>query len=240
VLHFRPRRLLVLAAPSAAVLELLHPTWPDDAIFESIAPVLGWWLALHVLLLGLLPGVLWTLWLELPRRRGGAKSLARVLLIIAAIANAAFIAIDGIGTGLLILYARAAALTVLWNSPLLTGLADLAGGAFALALLATAAALYREARTGLAVVALIVTGLAFLASALPNLSAVLLISRIAALVAGAVVVYRGGGSRVPCALLMFAAVLPQHVGPPAALGILLIGVALLFRGRSSPVAGCLP
>lgn len=242
VLEFSRRRVLVLAAPSVAVLELLHPTWPDEAVFQTVAPIVGWWLTVHVLLLVLLPAVLWTLWLELPPSRAGLDAVTRVLLIVAAVANAAFIAIDGLGTGVLIITARSAALIEMWNSPLLIALADLAGAAFALALLTTAAALYREARTGVALIGLVVTGLAFLASALPNpsVSPALLLSRIAALVAGGVVVYQGGGSRIPFALLVFAAVLPQHVGPPAALGVLLIGAALLLRERSSPAAECPP
>ena len=240
------RHALLLAPPCVAVLELLHPIWPDDAIFETVAPLVGWWLALHMLLLVLFPMVLWTLWLELPPMRGRLEVVARALLIVAAIANATFIAIDGIGTGFLIVDARsnAAGLAAMWNGPLLVGLADLSGGAFALALLVTSAALYREARSGLALAALVTAGLAFLVSALPGASPAVPISRIAALVAGVAMVYRGGAGHMPFALLVFAAVLPQHVGPPAALGTLLVGAALFLRAssrrRSNPAAGCLP
>jgi hypothetical protein len=244
VLDLSPRRALLLVPPTAAVLELLHPTWPDDAIVQVVAPVVGWWLAVHVLLVCLVPVVLWTLSLELPPGGGGSAFLARTLLVTAALANAAFIAADGLGTGLLILNTgsadSAAALTTVWNSPVLIALADIAGGAFALAVLTTASALYPDARRGVPFFGLVVTALAFLASALPGGSQALLVSRIAALVAGAAVVYRSGAHDVPFALLVFAAVLPQHVGPPAALGMLLIGAALLFRGRSSPAAACPP
>jgi hypothetical protein len=244
VLELRPRRVLLLAAPAVAVLELLHPTWPDDAIFLAVAPIIGWWLAVHVLLLCLFPVVLWTLSMELPPHRAGLESAARVLLAIAAVTNVAFVAVDGLGTGFLILdsasQGSAETVAAMWNSALLIALADIAGGAFALALLVTAAALYRDASSGFTLLALVLTGLAFLASALPNAEAALLISRIAAVVAGAAAVYRGGATRVPFALLVFAAVLPQHVGSPAALGMLLIGAALVLRGRSAPAVGCLP
>jgi hypothetical protein len=240
VLHSSARGALLVAPAAAAVLELLHPTWPDDAIFQAVAPVVGWWVTVHVLLLGLFPALLWTLSLELPSRHARVESLARVLLLLAALGNAAFLAIDGVGTAVLIFSIRsadaAAALTSMWNSPLLIALADLAGGAFALALLATAAAIYREARSGLALLALMVTGLAFLASALPNASPALLISRIAAVVAGAAMVYRSGANALPFALLVFAAVLPQHVGPPAALGMLMVGAALFLRARPLAVS----
>jgi hypothetical protein len=231
------RRVLLLAPAAAAALELLHPTWPDDSIFESVAPVIGWWLTVHLLLLVLVPAVLWTLSLELP---ANSARLARVLLVVAAVANAAFIAADGLGTGVLIISTRAADLPAMWNSPLLIAVADFAGGSFALALLATAAALYPDAASGLPRVALLMTAAAFLASALPTTVPALLLSRIAALVAGATIVYQSGASRVPFALLVFAAVLPQHVGAPAALGMLLVGAALVFRGRSSPAAASPP
>jgi hypothetical protein len=70
------------------------------------------------------------------------------------------------------------------------------------------------------------TWLTFAAS-VPPLGAPQVISRGAALAVGAWVVYRTGTAGVPAALLVFAAVLHQHVGPEAALGLVFVSLALL-------------
>ena len=72
---------------------------------------------------------------------------------------------------------------------------------------------------------LVLTWVAFVASA-PPLSAPPVISRLLAAATGAWIVYSRGTAGVPVALLVFAAVLHQHVGLEAALGLLLVSVAL--------------
>jgi hypothetical protein len=57
------------------------------------------------------------------------------------------------------------------------------------------------------------------------------VSRVAALATGAWSVFAVGARRVPFALLVFAAVLRQHAGPEAALGLVCIAFALWRQAR---------
>jgi hypothetical protein len=104
-------------------------------------------------------------------------------------------------------------------------LANLTGATWSAAVLSVAAALHPTGRV--AGVGLTATYLAFVASA-PPLALPLVVSRLTALATGAWVAYSRGPSAAPFALLAFAAVLRQHVGPEAALGMLLVFVALMI------------
>lgn len=233
------RWILALPVASVALLELVHPSWPDDAVYETVAPIVGWWITLHLLLVALFPVVMWTLWLELQPARNALRRSAAALLAVAAVSSTAYLALDGLGTGLMVeaaqaldpagRHAVAAALVGMWTSPLVTGLVDTAGGSLALALLCTATALFPAAWNRSILSGLVITGAALILSAFAGGSLALLVSRAAGLFTGGMLVYRTGASAVPFALLVFAATLPQHVGPPAALGMLLIQAALCGR-----------
>lgn len=235
-------RLRVLVPLATAGLEITHPTWSDDAVFQAVAPVATWWITLHLLLIALFALLAWTLSVELQYARSPAGDIARVLLGVFVVCNSAFLAVDGVSTGLLVqagLSMQPAqqaivqqVVAAMWESPLMAGLANAAGGAWALSLLACAAALYAQARAPLPLLCLVATILALAAEVIapaPFSGAASLVARVAALAAGALLVYRSGARVIPFALLAFAAVLPQHVGEQAELGLLCVFGALAGR-----------
>jgi hypothetical protein len=224
----RWRALTVVLPIIIAPLELGHPTWSEGAESQAVLAAGGWWLPLHVLLLagyGALVRLLWVLqsrcWAG-PRRWPG--TLPRILLVVFLVCNTAYLGVDGLGVGVLAPTDPDSA-DRLWHSEIVAALANLTGAAWAASLLSVAAAVSSAGRTRLAVLGLGMTWLTFVASASP-LATPPIVSRLAALATGAGVVYVTGNSGVPVALLVFAAVLHQHVGAEAALGVLLIGVAL--------------
>jgi hypothetical protein len=127
----------------------------------------------------------------------------------------------------------------LWNSPLVTVLADASGATWAAALIVKGLALQGMARGRGDTAGALVTWLVSVASAAP-LAGVAALSRIAALATGARAVYQRGTSGMPFALLVFAAVLRQHVGAEAALGLVCVALALAITTRSAPAAWCPP
>ena len=212
---FRLVRLVVLIALSA--LELSHPTWSDDGgVSHAVAAAGGWWIPLHVLLIAGYAVLVRILWVP--------GALVRAVLVAFLVCNTAFLVVDGVAVGLLASSDPQAA-DALWNSQSVTALANLTGATWAASLLSVAAAHLRAGKTGPAQTALVLTWLAFVAS-VPPLSVPPVISRVLAAAAGAWLVYATGTSGVPLALLVFAAILHQHVGAEAALGTVLVGVAL--------------
>jgi hypothetical protein len=213
----RARTLTVVVPLVLASAELAHPTWADGSIGEAVEAAGDLWLALHaVLLLGylLLVAILW--------RLAGSRA-ARVLLLVFAASNSLFLGIDGLLVGILSRSNPAAADGV-WNAPALSLLADVTGAAWAAALLLLALSLSpgsgRLVRAGC-----LVTWLAFVASAIP-VPGTAVLGLAAALATGAWSVYQHGSDDFPLALLVFAAVQRQHVGPEAALGLVCVALAL--------------
>jgi hypothetical protein len=213
----RPRTLRIVVPTALAALELSHPTWSEGAVSQAVSAAGGWWLPLHLLLLVGYGALVWLLWLP--------AALPRILLVVFLVCNTAFLATDGLAVGLLAA-ADPDAADRLWNSAFVAALANLTGAAWAASLLGVAAFVCAAGRTRPLVLGLGLTWLTFVASA-PPLAASSALSRLAALATGAWFVYASGVSGVPVALLVFAAVLHQHVGAEAALGVLLVGVALV-------------
>jgi hypothetical protein len=229
-----------LAVPIAlAALEVSHPAWTDGAVAQAVTAAGAWWIPLHLLLIvgyGLLALVLWH---EIGREAGGRfRRAARALLAIFTLCNSAYLAVDGIAVGVLAQTDPNAADT-LWNSPLVTVLADASGATWAAALIVKGLALQGMARGRGDTAGALVTWLVSVASAAP-LAGVAALSRIAALATGARAVYQRGTSGMPFALLVFAAVLRQHVGAEAALGLVCVALALAITTRSAPAAWCPP
>jgi hypothetical protein len=231
--------LRVVVPFALAALELSHPVWADGSVARAVVAAGAWWIPLHLLLIGGYVLLVWTLWparaapdaSREPARLIAAFSLqrmARALLTLFALANTAFLAVDGPAIGILAPSDPSAAET-LWTSPLVTLLANASGAAWSAALLTLALALL-EADSRLVVAGLALTWLTFVASAVvPQATAA---SRLVALATGAAAVYSTGKPALTFALLVFAAVLRQHVGPEAALGMLCIAAAQTLRGRS--------
>jgi hypothetical protein len=210
------RRLRPAIPIGLAALALSHPTWSGGDVAMAVATAGGWWLPLHVLLIAGYAALVRLLWV--------ANGFARVMLIAFLACNTAYVAVDGVAVGPLAGSDPLAA-DLLWNSPLIILLADLTGATWSAALLCVAAAHIRGTRSKPLVASIVLTWVAFVASA-PPLSAPPVISRVLAAATGAWLVYSGGPARVPAALLVFAAVLHQHVGAEAALGLVLVSVAL--------------
>jgi hypothetical protein len=212
VTRLRVARIVVPIA--LAALELSHPTWSNGDVAQAVAATGAWWLPLHVLLIAGYGALVWLLWLP-----GG---FARAMLIAFLVCNTAFLAIDGLAVGLLA-QGNPDEADRLWTSPLVTLLANLTGATWAASLLFIARFYGPKGRPAL--MALVLTFVAFVASA-PPLSVPTLISRLLAAATGAWIIYASGPKNLPLAALAFAAVLHQHVGAEAALGLVLVSLAL--------------
>jgi hypothetical protein len=179
----------------------------------DVAPWFGW-IPLHVALLVGYAALVWLLW------RIACGRLYRGALLAFGTLNTTYLLVDGIARS---------------TSPLAAVLADATGAAWAAALLLLASSgAPRPVQVGAAL-----TWLAFVGSA-PPLGLPVIASRTLALATAAGLAYATGAPAVPAALLIFSAVLRQHVGPEAALGLLLLVPALSLRGRSAPAAVCPP
>ena len=201
------RRLTVLVLVAVAALELTHPG-VDQASGD-------WWLAVHALLLLGYLAVVAIVW------RLTSNAYVRAAVIAFAAANTVYLAIDGLAVGWLARTDTGAA-EQLWNSPVMAVLADVTGALWAAALLLLADPPDRIGRTGA-----VLTWLTFVASTL--VAGAALVSRIVALATGGWSVYRRGAHALSLALLVFAAVLRQHVGPEAALGLVCMAIAVSLR-----------
>ena len=210
------RGAVAVAVPLAlAALELLHPTWPDEAPSQAVTAIGAAWIVLHVALIVGYGLLVWTLWVR--------TLLSRVLLVLFAASNTAFLAVDGLAVGLLAPTQPQAA-DALWNGLLTGALATLAGATWSAALLALAAARRPPTygRRAFAI-ALTVTWLLFVASSV--VPVVGFVSLLAATAIAAFDVFQRGAGALPVALLLVAAMLHQHVGPEAAGGMLCIALA---------------
>jgi len=212
-----------------AALELAHPTFPGAAPSQAVAAVGAWWLALHLALIvgyALLVSSLWS-----------RSRLARLALAVFVLCNTAFLAVDGLGVGLLASTDPGGA-DAFWNSPPVIALGDATGAAWAAALLLIAAQSTRPSR--LITLALSVAWLNLVASTVVPQAR--LVSFALATAIAAYRLYQAGATGLPFALLVFAALLRQHVGPEAAVGMLCIALARVdrLRARSSPEASSPP
>lgn len=235
-----------MAVPLAlAALELAHPTWASGTAYQAVSPVVVWWVLLHVLLIVLFAGLAWGLARLVTSPAAAPEPFARaarLLLGAFAVSSTLYLATEGIGTGLLVVAATdpEPATAALWNSPLTAALANLTGALWTLSLAGLALALYPSARQRVPLVGIALTLAIFLAGALAPILPFPVpsgLSRVAAVLTGAVVVYQAGVLALPFALLVFAAVLPQHVGPEAVFGLVCIALALIGRRRWNPGAG---
>jgi hypothetical protein len=103
------RTMILFAAPLyVGAVNLFHPVQPPHTeIYDTVHPVVGWWIALHVLNLfgfGLLGLAGYLLVLD---RHGIAATLAKAAFIVYVPAYIGFDAVIGIGTGNLVRYAGA-------------------------------------------------------------------------------------------------------------------------------------
>ena len=201
-----------------ALLELAHPAWAGSAVADGVVAAGSRWVPLHIGLLMGYAALCGLLWVSAP-----LGPAARAALVVFGVANTAFLAIDGLAVGLTAPAAPGVADT-LWSSTAVTVLADVTGAAWCLTLLLLGAARAPRPPDRYTAVLLALAWLAFIASdTVVGLSP--LVSRGLALAAGAWLAYRFGTAALPAAVLIFGAVLRQHVGPEAALGVVCLALA---------------
>jgi hypothetical protein len=218
---------LVFVPLLLAALALAHPTWAGGSVAAAVGVAGAWWIPLHVVLLLGFGALGWLWWL--------GRWASRFALGAFVLCNSVFLAIDGIAVGVLASTDPGGA-DGLWNSLGVELLGNVTGALWAAALLNTAWALHpRHSRGRAIVIGLAISWLTFIAGGYaPYASAA---SRLAALATGSYAIYQAGSRLLPFALLVFAAVLRQHVGAEAALGLLCIAVAFAQRLRATAPRG---
>lgn len=226
-------------APGLAVLALVHPTPGLIDPIATIAAAEALWLGVHVALALGFAGLAWLLLRSADCWPADMwRTALRIVLLAFGVLSTVYVGIDGVLVGALAVADAARAETV-WSAPALVGVANLVGGLWAAGLTLLAWARLPASRQSVIVGAtLLATWLTFVASGLPNGVAVPpLLSRLVATASAAVIVFRGGTGDLSPALLTVAAVFRLHVGPDAAVGLVLVAAAeALSRGRSDPGA----
>ena len=158
-------RLLLFLVPAAGLVvpESLHPNpYALGSVFQSVAPVVDWWIELHLLFIVLFTLLAFALFVSLDGVHGPAATTARVLIVIFVAATCAFVGTEGTGMGLVIRGAQGLppaqqagveqAVQALWDSPTANSLGLFGHALFwILAVGSSAVALYPLARRGLPV-----------------------------------------------------------------------------------------
>jgi hypothetical protein len=212
--------------------------------------VVDWWIALHLLLAVSFALLAVALFVGIVHESGPAARLARMTLCVFVVGNSVFIGVDGIATGLIVRGARPLpaaqqigaeqALEALWNSPLNAAMGGWwAGLAWALAVGASALALYPQARQRVPLVLLLLSlavNIGIRAGLSPDIllppaggGLLGVVQVLLGLAIIGVVAARGGAATAPFALLIIAAILPQHGGAVGAVGVACLGLALVWR-----------
>ena len=207
-----------------AALAIAHPSSSADAVPASIAARLPAWLGIHAALLVAFPALAWRLGRHTTR-------WAQAALTAFAVTNTAYITLDGLVVGVLATTDPAYASAV-WDSRALDLLANTVGALWAAALLLLAwTRIPGGQSTTVSGIAVALTWLSFTATAIPG-GLPPLASRLIAAAAAALIIYRGGIPGLSAGLLTLAAVFRIHVGPEAALGLLLTACAELSRTQN--------
>ena len=148
------RRVIILGTPLVlGILDLFHPTQFTAGTFAGIAPVLNWWITLHVLQLPLFCLLALSVYLLLDGVQGTLATLSKVSLGIFVIFYPTLDAILGLGTGALVKYAQglgglpqavvAAGIDIYFTDSVTSLVATLGTFGWAMALLFAALALSR-------------------------------------------------------------------------------------------------
>jgi hypothetical protein len=159
------RRSILFAPPLVlGLLEIGHPALlPGDDIVATIAPIAGWWTALHVVqvpLFALLGAAVFLLVRDLD---GRAAAISRSAIAVFIVGYPAFDAAVGIASGVLILTAASAALepglqNLFWG-PVTGMMAIVASASWLIALVSAAWAWRKHGAPGSAVIFLGLSGL---------------------------------------------------------------------------------
>jgi len=249
VLSGRLGRLLLLVVPAAGLLipESLHPD-PHalGSVYQSVSPVVDWWIQLHLLLFALFTLLAFAVFVSLDDVQGPAAIAARVALGIFVAATCAFVGTEGIGMGLVIRGAQGLpaaqqagvdqAVQALWDSQIANALGLLGHLLFwVLSVGATAVALYSSARRRLplALLGLIVLWVMLAVRVVPvSLPVAAVVSALLWITVVTVVGADDRAAMFPFGLLVVAMLLPQHGDALGAVGAASVGLALVWRELS--------
>jgi hypothetical protein len=104
-LAIRSGRRLLFVGPAAGlfVLELLHPN-PHalGTVYQSVSPVVHWWIQLHLLLFVLFALLAFAVFVSLAGEHGATATTARLALGAFVAGTSAFVGTEGMGMGLVI------------------------------------------------------------------------------------------------------------------------------------------
>ena len=235
-MSIRLQQLLIFSAPVlVGLLNLTHPMFRPP-VFAGLIQHISWWVPLHLLNLVLFPLLGLAGYLLVKDVHNLASVVAKVALAIFIPLYAAFDALAGIGTGILVRNAEHLAANDLtavgplidsyWSSGTLNGIAALGSIAWTIGMLAAAVAFTRPERrrlmTLLAVVIFVVDGWAqtHLFPAASDMTIPL--SWWVILLGMGMATFLVARPRLPTALLVLSAVLfgASHVPPTGPLGML--------------------
>ena len=238
------RNVVLFGVPLAiGVLNLRHPILKPP-IYAEILPHLPWWITLHLLNLILFPLLGLAAYLLVKDVHNIAASISRFALGVFVPIYAAFDALAGIGTGIVVLNAHRLMpheansfeplIDAYWNSGVIYALAAIGSIAWVIAMLAAAVALTNADRrrwAGLvAVILFVVGGWAQTNLFLPSLGMTVPLTWWLIAVGMSLSMFLVAKPRVPAAMLVLSAVFfgASHVSPTGPLGMLCFLVAAIF------------
>jgi hypothetical protein len=239
------RKVIILGSPLVlGTLDIFHPTgFGQRGILQAIAPVVNWWLLLHILQLPLFCLLALAAYLLLDGVQSLMATISRIAISVFVIFYPAFDGLIGIGTGSLIRYATmlplnqriliSSTIDTFWRSPLAYLLAAVGSVGWAIALLTAAIALSKPTWSSFPVIALAV--LSIVVSALGQTLGLFSPVWLAAIMATSVAFGFAVRPHLPAGLLLMASFLfsATHAPPfgPAGLACFFLAVVQLELSR---------
>jgi hypothetical protein len=165
------RRFILFGSPLlVGVLNLFHPSHLEPTIYEGLRNMVNWWITLHVLNLFGFPLLGVAAYLLVKDQQGVAARIAKVGLAIFIPTYASVDAILGIGTGILVQYAKGVspdqlavlspAIEALWTSTVVMLLSDIGSIAWGLSMFMSAVAFTETKRRPFILVFSLIAGVA--------------------------------------------------------------------------------
>jgi hypothetical protein len=250
----RLHQVLLFVAPTlVGLLNLTHPRFKPP-VFIGIVHHISWWLTLHILNLALFPLLGLAAFILVRDTHNFASALTKVALAIFIPIYAAFDAIAGIGTGILVENAKSMApddiarvaplIDAYWKSNVLNTVAAAGSIAWVIAMLSAAVAFTAQHRrrlvAALAVVLFVVGGWAQTDLFLPSLGLTIPIAWWLITLGLGLAMFLLAKPRVPATLLVLSGTLfgASHVFPTGPLGMLcFLGAAVYTKLVEQKPAG---
>ena len=240
----RIQQILLFAAPIlVGLMNLTHPMLRPP-ILNGLINHVSWWITLHILNLALFPLLGLSAYLLVEEVHNLASSLTKVALAVYVPIYAAFDAIAGIGTGILVQNAKqlppgdlttvAPLIDAYWTSSALNGVAAAGSIAWVIAMLSAAVALTASNRRRpvavLAVVIFLIGGWAQTNLFLPSQGMTIPISWWLITIGMGLAMFVMAKPRGPATLLVLSGALfgASHVAPTGPLGMLCFVAAAVY------------